>query len=392
MNNKKVYLQFVEASYYKNKIWFPNGGFNGLCSIDLKDFSVKYERIIPFLDNQIKWPYLFASCSCGCRMFFFPWNCNNVMVYDMEKDFLIGIPIVLENSSLTYETIDILELEGKIWLIPGQPKKGFFVVDPENLSIQKDLELSNLFKEIDYIYSIIRLNESIIFILIGERTILAVDIKRKRKIFCKNFSENISIWRIKYDGNNIWLLQNRSTDVYEWNMKDDLLIKYQLHDAEWITICDVPYSNIIFLKDTILLLPCRLKYIMKINKGSYTISKAFDYPSGFRFLRNEFSISGWSAFVSYNIVQDKIFLHPVLGNMLLIYDFIHDKIEGKEINISSVSIPFQRHINENLYMKNGIYYESDDIGMESISDILDKKSQYNSDTLSVGKSIYEFLK
>ena len=76
---------------------------------------------------------------------------------------------------------------------------------------------------------------------------------------------------------------NKVTDIYEWNRAQGELIKYQLQEEEWLNEGGIPYSNIIFVDERIIVLNFYLKYIMEIDKNAHSIKKAIEYPKGFRF-------------------------------------------------------------------------------------------------------------
>lgn len=392
MKNYKVHLQYAGTCQLYDKIWFSNGGFNGLFSLNIADFSIEYKHRIPFLDSQVQWAYADCCCTYHNKLFFFPGNCKEIMIYDVEKDDIQAVSIFPIDGSEIYRTHGIVQLKEQIWIFPQKPIQGIFILNLSTLQIEKDLELCKLFEGKECIYTVISLNETEIAVLLENNTILQIDIKKKQKIYSKHFDSDMDIWTIRYDSNNFWLLQGNSTDVYEWNQREDKLIKYKLLEAEWIASAARPYSDIVFCNDQIILMNCRLKYIMKIDKETHTISKAVDYPEGFRFIENCFRINEEPAITAIDVIDNKLLLHPMLGNMLLIYDVEKNDIKGKELVVTSDEVPFLEKIIGQGLQRNGIFYEAEDIGeLEVFLDaVVDQKctSSNEKDDKGIGQKIY----
>ena len=58
MKNHKEYISYVGGILFNDQIYFSNGGFNGLFSVDIHDLSMQFIGRIPFLEKAIQKAYL----------------------------------------------------------------------------------------------------------------------------------------------------------------------------------------------------------------------------------------------------------------------------------------------------------------------------------------------
>lgn len=396
MKNHKIYLRYLGGVKFHNKFYFVNDGFNGVFSLDLNSFSLQYMREIPFLNmgvQQAFWGNI--HCCYENKILFFPANCNQIMVYNPETNDIQGIPIIPMDNSKEYMTAAIIPWNEQAYILPAKIVQGIFVLDLKTLNIKRSHVLNNILEETEYSGNsdnIVRMNETEIAILSGKYTIIGIDIQENKRTFCKQFTEDFYIWRIRYDGNDFWILSFTSTDVYRWNPAEDKLIKYQLEEEEWINSKGVPYVNIIFLDNQVILLPSCLKYIMRIDKETNTIKKAVEYPKGFYFFNGLISMP---AFASFDIIeQHKILIHPVRGNMLLIYDIEKNHIEGRELTVTAEEIPYlQEVVEQRFHQEAGIVQETDHFGLELLDLAIaqNKKNRNREKAEQAGKEIYDSL-
>lgn len=381
MTNNKMHLQYMGTCRFQDKLWFLNGGFNGLFSLDLKDFLLEFKQRIPFLENHFQWGYFGnVSCTYKNKLFFFPSNCKDILIYDVEKNLIQYVSIVPEDGAENYMTMGIVQNNEQVWMFPAKLSQGIFVLNLETLKLSKDTELSKAFNEDECINygNIIGLNGNEAVILEGESTLKKVDVRQGKVIVLKRFENDMCSFGIRYDRKYFWLLSKSSTDLYMWNPTDDSFEKFQLLEKNWITDSGVPYANIIFINDQILILPCRLKYLLKIDRESHTIVKAVDYPKDFRFLNNLYGMRKWTAFAAYDVIDDnRILIHPVIGNMILIYNIEKGSLEGKELTITSQQVSYLSDIIVKRFFQSQmrISYEQNDLGLEVLGCVIEQANQ-----------------
>jgi hypothetical protein len=396
MKDHKEYLSYVGGILFCNQIYFSNGGFNGLFSLNIQDLSMRFIGRIPFLETGIQRAYGGnVHCSYGSKILLFPTNCNQILVYDTDKGNIQGVHVNSADGCNIYMTAGIARYGEQVYIFPTKLIQGIFMLDLKTLKIERNMDLESVLDGTEYIYNIdnvIRINETEIAILSGRTTIIGISIQEKRRTFCKRFIDDYDIWGIRYDGSNFWLLSFTSTDVYEWNRTADKLIKYQLEEEEWFSSKTVPYVNMIFMDNQVILLPLGLKYIMRIDKTKRTIVKATDYPAGFQFLNG---LGEWTAFGSYNVIgQHKVLIHPARGNMLLIYDIVKNHIEGKELAVNNDMVPYLKEIIEQRFCQSGsVVNEMDNFGVRLLDLAINQKQKNKNSvkTEPVGEKIYRTL-
>lgn len=398
--NHGLHLQYIGTCKSNNRIWFLNGAFNGLFSFDLEKYLLKFHGKIMNSSEDAQWinpgsvNYAYEN-----KIFFFPVKNRNILVYDIKKNFMKEVALPADYDAEPYFTAGVIEWDGKILLIPFKLSQGIYVLDPMTEKVERDEELCKLIGNEGNIYNynnVIQISKTEFVFLLNKCFVIKIDMKQKKKTYCKKF-DNMDIWGIRYDGGHYWLLLNSSTDIYEWISTEDKIIRYFLPDPDWISVTGVPYYNMIFSKKHMIVLPCCLKYIMEIDKEMHTIKKAFDYPKNFRFLRNQYwDSNAWPAFAAYDIIDDhKVLIHPILGNMLLIYDSEKNSAEGRELVATCDQVPYLDKIIDNGFCKkHGVFYEIDDLGVEKLEYIMYKfsvKSDKKKNEL-IGKQIHDMIR
>lgn len=394
MGNHKVYLQYANAVHVHDKVWFADGESNGFFSLDLQNFSVEFMGRILIDDKTIPWAYYGnVHCCYENKLFLFPSKCNQILVYDIERSQMGRISFCLAETSEEYITAGVIQRDTKVWVFPYKMKQGIFVLDLETLGLRRCSELDEALEGIEYICNsgnIVRMNETEMAVLSGKHTIIGVDLQEKKRIFTKRFDEEINIWGIRYNNNSFWLMLYDSTDVYEWVQYEDRLIKYTLWEEEWISGKGGAYSNMVFLDGQVLLLPCALKYITKVDFAACIIVKAVEYPRQFRFLDY---LSCFPAFGAYTFIDgNKVLLYPSRGNMLLTYDVQRNLIEGRESTVVIDEIPYlMKEMQKRIQEGKGILQENDGLSVGMLDLLAGGKILEDSigNKKSIGKRIYD---
>lgn len=393
MKSQIIHLQYFGTCHYNNRIWFPHIGFNGLFSINTGDLSVKFEYKIPCLREAAKMAYAHAALRYDSKLFFFPGNCRHIFTYDVNNSSSLEIDMDLETDTDIYSTAGIVQNNDKVWIFPQFSSQGVYTLNLSTLQIEQDVELSKLVESIGEgtVICVCQCSKTEVAISrFGENYISVIDIEKKKKVNHKIFEEKIKIQLIFCDRDSFWILQSDSTDIYEWKQTEDRLIKYCLTEEEWIdNVHWMPYRNMIFFKEHIIILNCKLKYIMKIDKVTQTIKRAIDYPKGFDFLLNNGYVR--TVFASFDVIDNKIWIHPSLGNMLLIYDVENNHIEGKEIIVTAEQIPYWHKIIDDEF-SNDICLEVDN-PISNLDNFLhvslaSSDSNNRNQILNIGEKIY----
>lgn len=333
----KENLKYPVGCIYNNEIWFADLELNGIFSINIKSLSVKFHDIFPHMKKFVYAPYLYVCHDYEEKLYFLPHNSNRISIYDLKTKNIESICMPMLDEVNYFITRGYVFTDNQIYIFPFNMEQGIWILNLQTIQIKKEHKISKILNNIDKIELFINISDSKIAVLAENNRLVEINIKTEEKVFEKFFEETLNINRIIPDGDNYWILQSDSTDIIEWKRKEDNYIVYKLVEEEWSGIGTIPYNNIIFGKEQIIVLNFHLKYIMRIDKERRIIEKAIDYPKGYRIVENQ--LVGWGLFGEYTIIGNKIWIPPIRGNMLLIYDMETNKIEGKELYVTANEYP-----------------------------------------------------
>lgn len=374
-----------------NSVYFFNRTFNGLFYINLEDYTIQY--VHSFSCEKITGDNLSLGRSLIYQneIYFFPNNgARYIMKFDINRrqENLIPVPLI-EGKPLN--VVEVKQLGTQLYIFPSDIAKGIYVLDLCRQIITKDEELSALFKdEFTCSNDVIAFCEDSIFIAIqGTNAIVEINLRTKKIVNQIRLKKDIQIYSIKYDDSHFWILQTKSTDVYEWDKEHDILQKYIYEPEQREDIGERAYSNMIFLDDEILVFTYSQKNILRINKREKTIGEPLKLPKEFRCV---IKVEGTAMFGPYTITENKVFIYPGKGNMMLIYDRNTRKITGKELMITEKEIPMIREVLKDFFSGGKVHMERDDIGtleefICTIESIRNKNKIQN--IREVGHTIYQ---
>lgn len=333
MNKKDLYLQYTNKCILGNKMWLSPLGFNGLFCMDMNSFDIEYKGKFPSRTIDTVAKHTWGTFSWNNKLFFPVAGEINVDVYDTESGNFsnVEVPVLIDAHKCPYYIS--VQKQDKLWFFPQEPEQGVSILDMNSLEVKRDSELTELLLNLrkGKVITILGLKEGIISVLLNNDELLEIDIEKKEILYRRVLDLDFEIYTCKCNQSGYWFMQKKSTDIYELDIEKDEFIKYTLIDEEWLKQPGIPYSNIIFCEDYILVTGNRLKNIMQIDKKNRVIKKVVEYPEGFRFIENDFI--KWTAFWAWDIVEGKIWLHPMAGNMLLVYDAVNNSIEGHKMAV-----------------------------------------------------------
>lgn len=379
MEDIRTHLKFGSNCLVDNNIYFFNRTFNGVFYLDLKDFSVHFVHKF-----DVEWAGTIGlSMNSEClfykgAIYFFPTKTNIIMKYDIvrQQEQIIEIP---DFDDKDFNVTNIIQRHNRVYLFPTILKKGIFVLDLLKDKVIKDNTLSSLFKSDLCCGNVLDVNKnSILLSMYNSNKAYEIDLNTAEMIdYSGMFQNDLKIFSIFFDGNNYWILQTESTDIYEWDKENGLLQKYTSESIVWEDKIGVPYSNLIFLDDEILVLNYSLKHILRINKKKKTIETPLLYPKGFRLVNNAFCHQNICDY--YIVLEDKVLIYPCRGNMLLIYDKETKQLSGRELIVSEKEVPYLRQIVEESFIRNESAVENDDFGtLETFLCMIGKKENKRS--------------
>lgn len=391
-----THLKIGSTCRVENRIYFCNITFNGVFYLDIEDFTIHFVHRFSFAPDYAVRLSKDISLAYNHAIYFFPSYTNVILKYDILEQQEEAIPIPDFHDKLI-DVSGIAKRQDMVYIFPAELEKGIYVFDLKKQQVKKDLELSSLF------HSGFLCSSGHIFydhedcVLIGEyggNQIVKINLATKR-IIANQIVEGMQIFVMCFDGSHYWILPMESTDIYEWDMEKDILQKYTNEYVEWRRadyIGQRPYSNLVFLKDEILVLNCYAKKILRIDKEKKTIGNSVEYPEGFRLVNSQFS--DWPVYARYTMLEDKVLLYPYAGNMLLIYDMASKKLVGKDLLVSEKEVPYLRKALKESFMEKSECIEDGDFGiLESFADMVEKKNKnrQSRDNRKIGQGIWNSL-
>lgn len=340
----EVYLNFRGWVREKDKLYFANMEFNGLFEMSLHSLEVKHIHTfssMPLNKFFSVGPYIVKNHD---KLIFLlnEKSVNKLCCYNLaskeeiEVDFPGNIkPSIVHSCVFVRNNI--------AWIVPARMSCGIYTMDSNTLYIQKDEILSELLKDYNMYRPLKQLDKDKLYFNDKDKNeVIVVDINTKSKISIKLPIQDIS--RCVINRNIVWMIQTKTTDVYEWNMETGTLKQYLLDDAKLWDGSGCPYMDLIYVKelDCIFLLGETIANIFKTNRDTQTVEVAFDFPGDFRFLNNK--LRNYSYFADAEYIAGKLWFYPVCGNRILIYDIKQNTVKGIKCAINLGEIPSYKEI------------------------------------------------
>lgn len=334
VEKSKLNLHFRSCVRVDDKLYFSEAYFNGLFQIDLNDFSVKF--ICHFSEESKEKVLMHGGHAIQYKdvIYFFPSGIKRIHYYNLitGEENNISFPPIRDKE---FVVSGILQKDNRIWLFSAELVNGVFVLDVEKKRITKAEILSELLLKYDKVTKYVEIPEEgkLFTYCAADCKLLEIDVETEQ---IKEYSvpiENANIVAINYHEGKFYFIAGSSGDLYEWERNDVRLRKFVAQDVEMGLIKDFPFYNCCFVGDDIYMIPCRSKYVMRIEKDRGIMKKAFDYPEEFQYIESVQGDYKPSVMQRVEIIRNEIWFYPYGGNQLLIYDTKSGQIIGKKITI-----------------------------------------------------------
>lgn len=392
MGNIKIHLKFGKGFMVEEKLYFFNLTFNGIFYVDITDLSIHF--VDKFFTEKESTTFLSSEGGVvfNDAIYFLPNETNGILKYN----FVTGSQQFIDINNMQtkiFDGADIICLQNKAYLFPYKLNKGIYVLDLQLENIEKHMELSSFFPS-DIGINIFPTHDNCVLVgIYDSNKFVEIDLETKKIVCTEILQEDIKISGVCFDGSNYWILQTESTDIYEWNRESGVLQKYINENVEWERNIEyrIPYSNMIFLEDEVLVLNYSLKNILHINKSKKVIDEPIFFPKEFQLVNAAFC--GWAICRDFIILENMVLIYPCRGNMLLVYDKVTKQLSGKEMTASEDEIPFLKKMINQLFLEKKPYIEvSEEFGtlvhfIEAIESDIVKEPVFNFG--NIGKLIYQ---
>ena len=327
-----------------NNIWFSNISFNGLFKMDLEngqiEFIHRFEEIA--CNKGIVWTQMFKE---GDELIFVPWVSDSLVIYNIKTCEEYHIPFLEEKKECEFGRL-AFRYKDVIWLFPAKSGGKVLCYDIKNKVIVRNDKLGNWLLSIAK-GEVCTLRGSIyndkITLCLDDKNILCQIELETMDLNANIISESCgNIYVATFDGCDYWLLQKNSSNIYQWNAKDDVYIEYI---AEYNEEVIIPYTEIKFFDKDPILVNYYGTYVCKVNKQTRTVNKLFEYPEGFAVIKN---VLHGATFLDAILWENNICFIPQRGSMVLYYNLKDGTIRGKDFVISKQDITYlEEIINEN---------------------------------------------
>lgn len=389
MSDIQLPLKCATYCRVEDRIYFMTPIFNGLFYLDIKDLSVHFVHSFSYGEASARG---LSSCSMlyAGSIYFFPNRANVIMKYDISKQEEQIIPIQGYSEEF-FLTISAVKRGRFVYIFPYFLGKGVYKFDLQEQKVEKDKELSLLFPADAYCANIELVRDNSILLGMDQSDqLMEIDLDTKRIIYSKNLGRGIQIYSMYCEGNICWILSANMTDIYKWNRKTDTIEVYKNENVVWEETKELPYANMVFLEDEILVLNAHLKNILRINEEKKTIEEPIAFPEGFELVQEILPKSPVCG--QYTVLEDTVLLYPGRGNMLLIYDKRTRRLTGKEWTVSEKEAPFLGEALREIYMQNK-GWRGEKKFVRTLRNYVavvetDKNSILSSDNAKIGQLIY----
>lgn len=355
----KRYLQWFGNCQIEDKIYFLDMTFNGMFYLDLKDFSTHFVHSFSCAEaDSVNLSFL--SKAYDGIIYFFPTNAKAVMKYDTLRNQEQIIPIRNCNCDF-FSTAAAVQWRQQVYLFPFDLSLGIYILNLEKNFVIRDDGLSKLFRKGYYCANaLLSKNNRVVIGLYEKNQIIELDMETKKIVTNKILDESNEIYTIYLEGNDCWILLINSADIYKWNRENDEIYVYTNEMPTYMTKRKrMPYANLVFCGDEVLVLNSMLKNIFHINKEKNRIENPIILPGEFK--RIDYGNGFYSMFGDYTLLEEKVLIHPCWGNRLIIYDWQTKSVELREVSISGREVPCFVEAFWKRYKENGVYMEIENV-------------------------------
>ncbi len=367
----------------KDDVYFSEAFFNGLFKINVNNFSVDF--IGRFSEERWERDFMHVKNTVQYQdtLVFFPLCSRHIHMYNVtlgeEKCVTIPIP---ENSE--FAMLGSIQVEDKIWIFPGETKKGIFVLDMRNKEIQKDESLSRLLLKYETIVGwCVNLKERKGYTYCPQNsTLIEIDVKNGEVSEYTVLFGNGHINLINYYNDMLYFTDIASGDLYEWNLKNASFKKYIAQELNRVIDTKALFSGCCFMKDDIYMIPYANREVMKIN-SSGMMEKAFEYPMDFKYLKHWREDYYPGLMIAAEVIEHNIWFYPYGLNRLFIYDTVTGQVESHKLTVNF----------EKVFPDMQMFSESNLMTLEWFCERIQKSTNKTFFTeTSLGEKIYQAIK
>jgi len=346
----------------EDSIWFSASNFNGLFKLNIYNLEIEFVHRFQYAEVNQALLHSGKIIHYNNELYIFPYYSNVIVSYNIstKEENIIEIPDV-ENENLV---VNVVWQSGTEIYFYGDTNLRFYVLDLELKKVKKH----ELGKEIFSKFSSGQIgwgefcNDRILIVLQDKNEFIEVKDNICMHYNIPNYFRDLNLFRVYYDGKLYWLVFFESTDIYSWDIKTQELERYTLDDSVRVEVEKFFYHKFWSFEKDFFVVGNSLCGIFQIDREVKKIKEVCKLPKEFKIL----SQKDWQRmpFEQYVIVNKELWMFPVTGNKLVIYNSENSQTIGVDFSINGRDIPDGDIIAADICIKNKNIIMEELIGLE----------------------------
>jgi len=349
-------------------LWFFSDVYNALFRMDKNTWEAEYVGSFPS-----EKPFSFAlyrkSCIANGKIYFPPYNANEIGVYSIEENVFYKIPY----RSKEYKTAfnEAVTYGEYVFFIPyTYPSIMRINTSTNEITYYTDWveQLKKLIGKPKDAYSILSLviDNTILLAICGTNAVVEFNMDTGDSNVYKVGSDGNRYRDISFDGESYWFTPRHNTSVVKWNRYTGETHEYNVLIYENKDI-QFPFSGGFYHSGYYWLLPIRAKHAIKINIQTDEVSVADEFELSYSSEEEKAVTKYWFS----QVIGDSCFAYNEAKTVLVEYNFKSNTRREENIHFSERTIkqiksfPYIREIKQIKTVYDCCYFENKDIGLES---------------------------
>lgn len=315
----KEYLSCYDGYIVGEELWFSNVSANGLFRMNMKTEEVKFVKTFPneLLEHMALHKRVISYKD---QLFFFAEAGHGVHKYDMTT----GEMQYFEQAYHRVEflkTADVIVKEKYVWVIPQHIQHELFRFDMETNEIVHYPQFNQTVQP--YVK-----DEQIPFcIRVAEKDGRAwFAINNTNYIMSWEFTSfDVTVYELELDqlygvfscADKLWVTRVGDSCVYQWNPDTNKMIPFT-NEHITVGLGKLPYFCMVSLEEKTFILETNTLDIYQLELENKRVGSKIELPEGYKQV-NDIK-KDWPHYQRAVVMKDKLYIFPVVGNMMLVFD------------------------------------------------------------------------
>ncbi len=391
-------LSYCDMFREGNELWVSNITYSGIFKINALDYESEF--VVRF-DNEVRIRELhWQVLSYHEWIIFLPEAGRNIAFFNRNTyglKYVAALNWVTERDKARIAGAVIYHDE--LWIFPRCSSWNVVIINLKDKKVRyrdyygKGLPYTRqlVVKQPYFRMAAIRQDEIWLPIANTEKIVRYSLVDEGIKIFSLQKSD-CKINSIDAADGRFWLTFSDRAEIMEWNPATGMEVDYQIN-VEWDRNRN-PFSGIIPLSGSqCIILPAGVDRIILMKEAEV---KQLDYPDGF--YRVDSDRESPIEYHSYKRENNKIFIFPSFGNMLLIYDIEKEVLEGNICKVPKgwcreniIKNHVQPYFLQEDMQKKRVTYEEREDDLNNFLGCIEGNYAGNGEKNYIGKKIYRYI-